>query len=716
MNHTTSLARAAATVAACLVPISFAAAQTLPAVTVTEAQDSYETPDISTATRTDTPFLQTPQSYQVVPQAVIQDQNAMTLAGAVRNVSGVQFDFGFNGALQPLIILRGFPSVSMSAMGSMSGASSYYLDGTKISGVPINMANVQQVEVIKGPASVLYGRAEPGGLVNVETKMPSSVSSFGFEQTIGSYGLSRTTVEATGALNADGTLLGRVAGTYFTTDSIRDFVEDRLGAFTGTISWIPNTATRINATLDYSDQHYRTDYGIPSIGNRPANLPWSTQYNDAPELSYAKTTMFKLDGYHRFNDTWKLDAKVVSVSSDTHEVDVSPYRVDLGLGMSPDQTCPGTGNPMCRYYLNVRPDGHYTMNQFNTDLVGTFNTGGVGQTVLFGLDYYTTKKTGTMYVQQLSSVDIYNPVLGSTTPLNLSLAMPNDMDDHSNWASFYVQDQLAFSNGVFLTAALRYDRTNAVYGVPGTASNDQSFTTPRLGAVWQFAPNQSVYAQYQEAVSANNGRDTVTQAALPAERARQAEVGYKVELFDRKLTSTVALYQLTKYNRASQVPIDVAPFYNFVTVGEARSRGLEWDVSGQLTQKLSIIASYAYTDGKVTRDPTYEGLLLTNVARNAGSFWARYQIDSQWSAGAGVFAQSQRQGDLGNTFQLPGYARYDGMVAYRFGWGATKSSLQFNVDNILDTKYYSSSHPWSPDWIKLGDPRTFRLTLRVDYS
>lgn len=286
----TSIARAATAVAACLVPISFTAAQTLPAVTVTDTQDSYETPDISTATRTDTPFLQTPQSYQVVPQPVLQDQNAMTLADAVRNVSGVQSDFGFNGTLQPLIILRGFPSVSMSAMGSMSGASSYYLDGTKVSGVPINMADVQQVEVIKGPASVLYGRAEPGGLVNVETKMPSSVSSFGFKQTIGSYGLSRTTLEATGPLNADGTLLGRVSGTYYTTDSIRDFVEDRLGAFTGTISWVPNTATRINATLDYSDSHYRTDYGVPSIGNRPANLPWSTQYNDSPDLSYAKTT------------------------------------------------------------------------------------------------------------------------------------------------------------------------------------------------------------------------------------------------------------------------------------------------------------------------------------------------------------------------------------------------------------------------------------------
>lgn len=692
------------------------ATPTLPTVTVTGTPDDYRQPNTSNATRTDTPSLQTPQSIQVVPRAVIEDQSALTLTEAVRNVSGVQYDFGFNGSMQPLLILRGFPNTSMTAMGSMSGSSSYYLDGSKVMGVPINMANVQAVEVVKGPASVLYGRSEPGGLVNVVTKPISIVPEFGFEQTIGQRGLSRTVIEASGALNADKTLRGRVAASHYTADSIRDFVEDRLSTFTGSLAWVPDARTSVTATLDYSDNRYRTDYGIPAVGNRPADLPWSRQYNDSPYLSSAKTTSFKLDASHQFNDTWQLKGRLLSLNSDTSEMDIATYRGDYGMGMLPGQTCPGTGDPLCRYYFGVRPDGRYQVDQFNADLTGKFQTGGIGHTVLVGFDTYRTKKTGTTYMQQISSVDVYNPVLGNTPGLDPMMSMPQDYDDYSRWTSFYVQDQLALGNGVFLTGALRHDRTNAVFGMPGTEPNKQSFTTPRLGAVWQFAPNQTVYAQYQDAVAANNGRDTVTGAALASERARQFEVGHKIELLDGKLNSTVALFQLTKRNRGASVFDPLSPTgTNVVTIGKAVARGLEWDVSGQVTKKLSLIGSYAYTDTEVTQDPTYKGMRLANVARHSASLWARYAIDSQWAVGGGVFAQSARQGDSGNTFQMPGYARVDAMVAYRFALGASKASLQFNLDNVFNRKYYTGSHQFVQDWIKLGNPRTAKLTLRVDY-
>lgn len=692
------------------------ATSTLPAVTVTGTPDDYRPPNTSTATRTDTPSLQNSQSVQVVPRAVIEDQNALTLTDAVRNVSGVQYDFGFNGSMQPLLILRGFPNTSMTAMSSMSGSSSYYLDGSKVMGVPINMANVQSVEVVKGPASVLYGRSEPGGLVNVVTRPISSVSELSFEQTIGQRGLSRTAIEASGSLNADKTLRGRVAASHYTADSIRDFVEDRLSSFTGSLAWVPDARTNVTATLDYSDNRYRTDYGIPAVGNRPADLPWSRQYNDSPYLSSAKTTSFKLDASHQLNDAWEIKGRLLSLRSDTSEMDIAPYRVDMGMAMLPSQTCPGTGDPMCRYYFGVRPDGRYKVDQVNVDLTGKFQTGGIGHTVLVGFDTYRTKKTGTTYTQQVDSVSVYNPSLGNTPGLDPMMSMPQDYDDHSRWTSFYVQDQLALGNGVFLTGALRHDRTNAVFGMPGTEPNKQSFTTPRLGAVWQFAPNQSIYAQYQDSVAANNGRDAVTGAALDSERARQIEIGHKIELFDGKLSSTVALFELTKRNRGATVPDPLSPtLTNVVTIGKAVARGLEWDVSGQLTKKLSLIGSYAYTDAKVTEDPTYQGMKLANVARHTASLWARYAIDSQWTVGGGVFAQSQRQGDSGNTFQLPGYARVDAMVAYRFALGSSKASLQFNLDNVFNRKYYTGSHQFLQDWIKLGNPRTAKLTLRVDY-
>jgi iron complex outermembrane receptor protein len=696
-------------------PVCAQDAVTLPAVMVTASPDGYRAAESRTATRTDTPNLQTAQSVQVVPRSIIEDQNALSLTEAVRNVAGVQYDFGFNGSMQPLLILRGFPNTSMTSLGPMSGISSYYLDGTKVMGIPINMANVQAVEVVKGPASVLYGRSEPGGLVNVVTKPVSPTREFGFEQTIGQYGLSRTAVEASGALNEGKTLRGRVSGSHYRSDSIRDYVKDQLGTLTSSLAWVPDARTSVTATLDYSDNRYRTDMGIPAIGNRPADLPWSTQYNDSPYTSSAKTTIVRLDASHQFNDAWQVKGRLLSLRSDTSEMDIYPYRGDYGMGSSANETCPGTGNPLCRYYFGVRPDGRYKIDQANVDLIGKFQAGGLGHTLLVGLDTYRARKTGSTYLQQVSSVDIHNPVLGNTAGLDTALAMPQDYDDYSRWTSLYIQDQIALGNGVFLTGALRHDSTNAVYGTPGTQPNKLSFTTPRLGAVWQFAPNQSIYAQYQDSVSANNGRDTVTGASLGAERARQFEIGHKIELLDGRLTSTVALFELTKRNRGAQVTIDQPPYYNVVTIGEARSRGLEWDVSGQLTSRLSLIGSYAYTDAKVVKDPLYQGTQLANVARHTASLWARYAIDSQWSVGGGVFAQSHRQGDSANTFQLPGYARFDAMLAYRFGLGAGKASLQFNLDNVFDRKYYAGSHQFAQDWIKLGTPRTAKLTLRVDY-
>jgi iron complex outermembrane receptor protein len=690
---------------------------TLPRVVVVgqPIEADYSAPASSTATRTATPSLQNPQSTQVVPRAVIEDQNALNLAEAVRNVSGVQFDFGFNGSAMPLLILRGFPSVSMTAQGAMSGSSTYYLDGTKVSGVPINMANVQSVEVVKGPASVLYGRAEPGGLVNVVTKPIGGMPEFSLEQTIGERSLSRSSIEVSSPLNEDRTWRGRAAASYYTSNSIRDFVKDRLGAFTGSLAWVPSADTAVTATVDYTDQRYRTDYGIPAIGTRPADLPWSRQFNDSPDLSSTETTSFKLEAEHQLSAAWKIKAKALHLISDTSEVDIAPYRVDLGAGATPADSCPGTGNPLCRYYFYIRPDGKYKLDQFNVDLTGKVDTGSVQHTLLFGFDTYKGRKTGTTYFQQISAVDVFNPNLGNTPPIDMAFAFPQELEDRSRWTSFYVQDQLALGHGVFITGALRHDRTSAIYAAPGTEPNKKSFTTPRVGAVWQLTSNQAVYVQYQDAVSTNNGRDTLTLAALKAEKAKQFEIGHKIELFDGKLSSTFALYELIKRNRGGSVPIAAPPGYNTITVGKARSRGVEWDVSGQLTSRLSVIGSYAYTATRVLRDPSYDGKELANVARHAGSLWLRYALDAQWTTAAGVFAQGQRQGDIGNTFKLPGYARTDAMLAYRFGLGGAKAALQLNVDNVFNTKYYTGSHQFVQDWIKLGSPRTAKATLRLDY-
>lgn len=646
------------------------------------------------------------QSYAVVPRAVLDDQKALNLADATRNVAGATTDFGFNGSSQPLLILRGFQSTSMTAMGQMSGMSSYYLNGSKVQGVPVNMANVQSVQVVKGPDSVLFGRGEPGGVVNVVSRSVSETPVFSLEGTVSDQGTYRLIAEGSGPLGTGKALLGRLAGSYTNTESNRDFVVEKLLGLSSSVVWSPDDKTRLSLTIDRVDQEYRNDYGIPAVGNRPANVPDSRQYNDAPELSSVKNTSVLLEARRKLNDNWSLKARVLTLEADTHEVDISPYRIDLTTGEDRAETY----QELARYYYYVRPEGRYRLDQFTIDLNGKFETDSLGHTVLAGFDTYNGRKTGTTYLQQINPVKIFAPDFSQTPRFDKSLAIPAEYDDHNRWTSLYLNDQVALGHGVQLVGAVRYDRTSAIFAAPGTAPNKESFVTPRAGLVWEVRPGHVLFTQYQDAVAANNGRN-VDGSELAAEKARQIELGYRFTSANQRVVSTLSVYELTKRNRTdySLYPVTIQ------TIGEARSRGVEWDVLGRVTDQLSVIASAAYTDAEVTKDPFYQGTRLANVPRKSGSVWTRYQLDPHWAFGAGLFAQSQRQGDQANTFQLPGYARTDAMVSYDFTAGAARVSLQVNVDNIFDRRFYTGSHQFVKDWIAPGKPRTFTFSARVEF-
>jgi outer membrane receptor protein involved in Fe transport len=208
-------------------------------------------------TKIDSQVLLVPQSVETVPEAVLQDQNALTLTDATRNVAGVAQDFGFNGSTQPALVIRGFTDLSMTAPSSMTASASYYLDGTRVEGVPLNMADVQQVDVVKGPDSVLYGRAQPGGLVNVVTRpiLPQFLADL--EETASQLGATRSTARASGRLNRSGSLLLRASGTWFADKTGRAFVRDRLGSGGLTLLWHATPRTQLGLSLNYQSRRTR---------------------------------------------------------------------------------------------------------------------------------------------------------------------------------------------------------------------------------------------------------------------------------------------------------------------------------------------------------------------------------------------------------------------------------------------------------------------------
>lgn len=672
--------------------------QTDPEIVVT---GQYAAEETSAASKAGQPILLTPQSVQVVTRQVLLDQNAITLTDAVRNVAGVSSDFGFGGSTAPLLVLRGFSTVSMTTQSSLYSSGTYYLDGAKVRGLPIDLTNAEAVEVVKGPDSVLFGRAEPGGLVNIRTRPLTAETQGEFEQTVGEFGLSRTAGRISGALDQEGKWLASVSGSYLDAGSNnRDFVVEKVGAVRGALAFVPTSDTRIALTVDYFNQRYRNDYGVPSDGDRPADLPFSTAYNDAPILSKAETQMYRLDIDQAIADGWELRLRGIHLRSDTREVDVAPFRVDLTTG----EDLFASSRQLARYYFNVRPDGQFRVDQVSADVIGTFSTGAINHKLAVGAEYFREGKTGLSYFQQIDAVNVDNPALGNTPPLDIATAAPVDIVDRDRWFSISVEDNIDFGGGVHAVLGLRQDWTSTIYSSRGLAANEVSFLSPRVGAVWEFSEGHVLYGQFQRGLSANNGVNP-DGTELDPEIGRQYEIGYKFQSADRRLTATLAAFDLVKTNRG-----DFTFFPVIQTIGRGRSRGIELDVSGEVTPNLSIIGSYAYTDTKVDNGP----LELANTPEHAASIWAQFRILPQAQIGGGAFYQSERFGDVGNTVTLPGYVRFDTTASYAFSVAGANMSAQLNLKNVFDKRYFVSQHSFSPDWILPGAPRTLTATLRVE--
>lgn len=242
---------------------------------------------------------------------------------------------------------------------------------------------------------------------------------------------------------------------------------------------------------------------------------------------------------------------------------------------------------------------------------------------------------------------------------------------------------------------------------------DNDRFNPRVGLVYQPWDWLSLYGNYVESLGSANTGVSADGKPFSPETAEQYEAGFKTEFFDKRLTSTVAFYRLTKKNVL--VPIPGTAFSD--AIGEARSQGVEVDIAGQVTEALSLIATYAYSDAKITKGDN-QGNRLWDVPRNSGSLWAKYDLQQEpvrgLSFGAGVYFLGQREGDNGNTFQLPGYGRVDALVKYQLPVASSRLSLQFNVENLLDHRYYVATLADRFSVIP-GAPRTFIGSVRIEY-
>jgi iron complex outermembrane recepter protein len=658
--------------------------------------NDYFVPDVSSATRSNTPILDTPQSVQVVPQEVLQDQQITRLDEAVRNVSGVTFggtDLGRN--LQ--FSIRGFDEAPI----LRNGFRQFGAD------VVTETANLERVEVLKGPASVLYGQIEPGGLINLVTKKPTTEPVYQFETQFGNRNFISPSLDISGSLTKDGDVLYRLNALYRSSDDIQD-VEQNIERFyiSPVVTWQIGDRTNLNFELEYLNEDRPPSFGLPAIGDEIANVPLDRITNEPDDVGEEEYISAGYDLEHRFNDQWKLRNAFRFTQQNALLETAFPFEID-------EETVTVT-----RFWAVQPQEGESYSLQTSTE--GKFATGKIDHEVLFGLDLNLTEDNFNDLIrldqETPLELDLFNPVYGtSPRPDFDTLPLISDRETETRRLGIFAQDQISFTDNFFLLGGLRYDTVKQIVtdNLEQTeVSNTNDALIPRVGVVYKPLKPVSLYASYSQSF-APNPETTVDGEALDPESGEGWEIGVKSELLKGKLFTTLAYFNITKQNVATEDPND--PF-SFVATGEQQSQGIELDVTGEILPGWKVIASYAYIDAEVTEDNLIEvGNRLNNAPENSASFWTTYEIprgDLQGlGLGVGFNFVGERQGDLDNSFKLDSYFLTNTAVFYeRNNWRAA-----LNFKNLFDVDYIAGASPVRERGNDRGEPFTVIGSLSFEF-
>lgn len=662
-----------------------------------EQEGGYIAPSATTGTRTDTPLRDIPQSIQVVPEQVLEDRQVIRVGDALENVSGVVNQEGGYSGYEDLITIRGFVADAFQG--------NYFRDGIRsfTFGFP-ETANLERIEVLKGPASVLYGQAQPGGIINLVTKEPLSEPYYSLEATVGNYDTYRGGLDISSPLNEDETLLYRLNGFYNNSDSFRDFVESERYFLAPVLTWEigPNTSLKVDA--EFIDDSRTMDDGIPVIGDRPADIPrsrfLSEPFSNFSKREYSVGYVFN----HRFSENW-------SVRNASRAQWLYPERY-YPFSDSLDES---TGELSRSAYW---AGGDYSNYSTQTDFIGKFATGSIQHQILFGFEYGKTHENPEFRTDiPYPSINIFNPVyIRERYPRE-----PNFFrDDTTTTLGIYIQDQITLLPNLKLLLGGRFDSFDQNRSTRNLGEPKQEFEqsdsdySPRVGIVYQPSEEVSLYASYTRSFRPSFGTSrNFDDSTFEPETGSQIEVGIKADFFDGRLSTTLAAFDLKKQNVVTEDPSD----RNFsIQTGEQTSRGIELDILGEILPGWNIIASAAYIDAFISEDNTLEvGNRLDNVAEFSSSLWTTYEIQNGdlqgLGFGLGLLYIGDRQGDLANSFVLPSYLRTDAAIYYRRNnWRAA-----LNIKNLFDVNYFTGSSFGSRVGVQPGAPFTILGTFSVEF-
>ncbi|MEO1350120.1 MAG: TonB-dependent siderophore receptor [Cyanobacteria bacterium J06635_15] len=629
-----------------------------------EGDEGYNPSSASTATRTDTPLLDIPQSIQIVPQQVIEDRSTDTVIESVETVSGVVYNGGFADAPTGSVIIRGFDQAQQFRNGFRDS------DRTGLSALD----TVERIEVLKGPASVLFGAVEPGGIINVVTRQPLSDPFYNLAFEAGNRSFYQPSLDVTGPLNAEESVLYRFIASYQSSDSFQDFADSEITTVAPSVAFSFEDRTNLNLFYEYIDYSASPpeDYSfLLSDGSRPSR----SFYPSYPDFAFREFTTQKF-GYlfdHEFSDNWQIRHNFSATVSDVEDAQTFPSLLvdDRFLELDPS-------------------DREFTRDNYygNIDLLGEFDTGSISHQLLIGFDVNRAEDSFAFSSGTVPSLDLLNPNYDVPRPDNFVPAF-SDANFTTSYG-LYLQDQVSLRDDLKLLVGGRFDWVSQRTEVEGEDPQEQDDTafSPRIGLVYQPSDAVSLYASYSRSFVSTFGSNPDGNVFDPSQ-GTQHEVGIKADFLESRLSTTLAAYHITKSNLTTTDPDD--PNFS-IQVGEQRSQGVELDVAGEIFPGWNLVASYAYTDAEITEDNDLpEGNKLTNVPEHQASLWTTYEIQTGdlegLGFGLGLFYIGERPGDLENTFMLSDYFRTDAAIFYR----KDQFNAAINFRNLFNTDYFRAS-------------------------
>jgi catecholate siderophore receptor len=678
------------------------------ATPITGPTDGYMATKSFSATRTDTPLRDVPQSITVVTKDLIRDQNMLSMGDVVRYVPGVGISQGEGN--RDAVIFRGNNSTGDFYVDGLRDDVQYFRD----------LYNIERVDVLKGANGMIFGRGGGGGVINRVTKEAGWTPISEIVAQYGSFSQKRIAVDIGRPINDIAAF--RLNAMYEHSHSYRNGVEIERGGVNPTLTIKPTAQTKIVLSGEYFTDNRTADRGIPSFGTipssgstpgivdsgRPVNTHWSTFIGD-PDRSPARVDVWALNSLveHTFDNQ-------LTVRNRTRYASYDKFYQNIYAGGTAEVRGPTLEVPVAAYNNATQRD-----NIFNqTDFLYTLNTGPLKHELMAGVEYGRQvtdnfRNTG-FFGTERPTVTLLNPIFRDPVTFRQNAT---DANNHGvvEVAAVYLQDQITILPQVKAVLGIRYDNFDLKFRNNRTGDvfhTNDSLVSPRVGLIYKPIEEVSIYGNYSMAYVPRAGDQlaslTLSNATLKPESFMNLELGAKWDIRP-DLSLTAALYQLDRSNVIAPVPNDIT---RTMLVDGQRSRGAEVGLMGRITPQWSVMGGYAYTDAEITRtiSNAQAGAVVAQVPKHTVSMWNRYDFTPFLGLGLGVVNRSNMYAALDNTVLLPGFTRMDAAMFLRLN---RTLRVQANIENIANVDYIASAN--NNNNITPGAPRIYRLTVIANF-